>query len=297
MPHGSFGHAERVTVAGMNLTHLAGFLAVVRAGGVTAAAVRLGIAPSSVSGQVRALERDLGVRLFDRTGAGMRPTRAGQRLTRRAEDLLAHADRVRAEVTGRRDGVRVGALETLVAGVLPAMLDRLADRHPDLPVRARPMQRGALLAALAADELDAALFLDTGDTLGALGFAAPPGATLDFLDVAPVPLVLVGAPGGARGPLLCTEPGCSFWLAADRALGTGQERVELGTVGVIRAWAASARGHALLPEFAVAEDLASGRLVRLPMPDTAPLALRLAWRTGRDRTDPHLRSVLYALAG
>ncbi|HEY3502233.1 MAG TPA: LysR family transcriptional regulator [Actinocatenispora sp.] len=283
-------------MARVNLTHLTGFLAVVRAGGVTAAAVRLGIAPSSVSGQVRALERDLGVRLFDRTGAGMRPTPAGTRLARHAEDLLGHADRIRAEVTGHRAGVRVGALETLVAGVLPTMLDRVAARHPDLPVRARPMQRGALLAALAADDLDAALFLDTGDTLGGLGFTAPPAATLDFLDVAPVPLVLVGAPDEAPGPLLCTEPGCSFWLAADRALGTGQDRVELGTVGVIRAWAADGRGHALLPEFAVADDLATGRLVRLPLPDTAPLALRLAWRTGRDRTDPALRTVLYALA-
>ncbi|GAA4201429.1 LysR family transcriptional regulator [Actinocatenispora rupis] len=280
----------------MNPSHLRGFLAVLRAGGVTAAAARLGVAPSSVSGQVRALERDLGVRLFDRTGAGMRPTRAGQRLGRHAEDLLGYVERVRAEVTGRHAGVRVGALETLVAGLLPEMLDRLADRHPDLTVLARPMQRGALLAALAADDLDAGLFLDTGDTLGGLGFAPPPGTTLDFLDVADVPLVLVGAPDRPEGPLLCTEPGCSFWLAADRVLGTAADRVELGTVGVIRAWAAGGRGHALLPEFAVADDLATGRLVRLPQPAAAPLSLRLAWRTGRDRTDADLRAVLYALS-
>jgi DNA-binding transcriptional LysR family regulator len=285
----------------VELRQLRVFEAVVRHGTVTEAAAVLGLAPSSVSEQVRSLERSLGVAVFDRTATGMRLTSAGDRLVGWARRLLDQAEQARREVT--RPAVRLGALETIVASQVPLVLDRLAARRPEVVVDVRSSaSRGDLMADVVADRLEAALVLDTGPALGDLGFAGP--SPLAFVDVAPVPLVLVGAPGhpleGGAVPadlggerLLVSVPNCSFRLAADRWLDAA-ERVHAGPVPVMKAWAAQGLGVALLPSFAVTAEVASGALVRLdfPVPD---LSLRLVWR--EDREDrPGLRDVLYAVS-
>ncbi|MFI9814269.1 LysR family transcriptional regulator [Saccharothrix variisporea] len=288
----------------MELRQLRVFEAVVRHGTVTEAAGALGLAPSSVSEQVRSLERSLGVAVFDRTATGMRPTPAGDRLVGWARRLLEQAEQARREVT--RPAVRLGALETIAASQVPLVLGRLAARRPEVVVDVRSSaSRTDLMAEVASGRLEAALVLDTGPALGDLGFPTPSDdSPLAFLDVADVPLVLVGAPGhplaGRAVPadlggerLLVSLPNCSFRLAADRWLDAAQ-RVHAGPVPVMKAWAAQGLGVALLPSFAVTDELASGALVRLdfPVPD---LSLRLLWR--EDREDrPGLRDVLYAVS-
>ncbi|MEV4759806.1 LysR family transcriptional regulator [Micromonospora sp. NPDC049559] len=293
----------------MELRQLRTFVAVVRAGTVTEAAGVLGLAPSSVSDQIRRLERSLAVPLFDRTPDGMRLTPAGEVLLRWARRLLDEAEQARREVTGARPAVRLGALETLVARLVPAVLARLARRRPELAVEVEPSgRRDELLRRVATGQLDAALLLDTGAALGALGFTAVlPPDELAFTDLDPVPLALVAAPthplAGARGVpwprladerWLLTPAGCSFRMAVDRLLGGIGDRVEVGHVEIARAWAAQGLGLALLPEFAVAGELAAGALRRIdPAEPAAPLALRLVWRADRE-AEPDVRELLYA---
>lgn len=289
----------------MELRQLRIFEAVARHRTVTDAAVALGMAPSSVSEQVRVLEKSLGVALFDRTATGMRLTAAGERLVSWAHRLLAQAEQARREVTGHRQVVRLGALETIAATEIPRVLSRLADRRPDARVEVRPsMSRDDLFIDVIAGRLDAALVLDTGNALGDLGFPPPP-APLAFLDVGTVPLILVAAAGHrlarfrgllpadfAGEKLLVNAPSCSFSMAADRVFGSEIERVYTGAVPVMRAWAEQGIGIALLPSFAVADALSSGTLTRLDFP--APgLSLRLAWRGDREQ-DSGLRDLLYA---
>ena len=288
----------------MELRHLRVFDAVVRTGTVTGAAVSLGMAPSSVSEQVRALESSLTLSLFDRRADGMRLTEEGQRLVGWARQLLDLADRATADMTGQRRDVRLGALETLVATRVPAVLARLAERRPDLRVGIHPAaDRLALLADVDAGRLDAALLLDTGTTLGELGFR-PPAASLSFLDLAPVPLTLVTEPDhqlqrerphrtnlhGQR--LLLNAPNCSFALAADKLLGPGAERAFVGSVATARSWAEQGLGVALLPEYAITDAVRNGTLAVLDVPLPA-LALRLVWRADREDI-PQVRDLLYA---
>ncbi|GII61701.1 LysR family transcriptional regulator [Sphaerisporangium krabiense] len=281
------------------------FEAVARHRTVTDAAVALELSPSSVSEQIRTLERSLGVTLFERTPKGMRLTEAGERLLSWTGRLLDQAEQARREVTGHSRALRLGALETIAATHVPGVLARLTASRPDADVQVVPSaSRDELLAAMTAGRLDAALLLDTGDALGDLGFAAPP-APLTFVDVDMVPLALVAAPGhrlaestqvvpddlnGER--LLVNVPACSFWMAADRILGPGPERVRAGSVAVIRAWAEQGLGLALLPEFAISDSLTNGTLTRLPL-TTPDLSLRLVWRSDRE-TLPGLRDLLYA---
>jgi DNA-binding transcriptional LysR family regulator len=297
----------------MELRQMRTFEAVVREGSVTDAAAALGLAPSSVSQSVRTLEQSLGVALFVRGPRGMRVTAAGERLLGWARRLQEQAEQARREVVAAAaqdaTSVRLGALESIAAAIVPRVLERLAARRPGLRVDVTSQaDRGALLDAVAAGELDAALLLDAGDALGGLGFPVAPQAALDFVDLEPVPLVLAAAPGHPRGGagelrpedldgerLLVNGPSaCSFALAAERLFGPGVERVPAGSVAVMRAWVKAGLGLALLPHFAVADDLAAGALQGLPL-RTPVLHLRLVWLRARAQL-PLTRALLYAAA-
>jgi DNA-binding transcriptional LysR family regulator len=292
---------------GMELRQLRTFEAVVAHRTVTGAAVAFGLAPSSVSEQIRTLEAALGVALFERGPKGMRPTPAGERMREWSGRLLRMAEQARREVAGEPPVLRLGALESIAATHVPGVLARLAERRPGPRVEVRSdAARDRLLDAVAAGDLDAALLLDAGDGVGGLGFAAP-AAPLDFVDLEPVPLALVAAPdhplAGAprvaaadlRGErLLVNVPACSFWLAGERLFGAAVERVRAGSVTVMSSWAERGLGVALVPEFAVRDRLDAGTLARLAL-DAPALSLRLVWRADREAL-PGLREVLYAAA-
>ena len=82
----------------MDLRQLRYFLAVAEERRFSAAARRLHIAAPSLSQQIRALERDLRVTLFDRTPRGAELTPAGRILLERARVILAEVDRAREDV-------------------------------------------------------------------------------------------------------------------------------------------------------------------------------------------------------
>jgi DNA-binding transcriptional LysR family regulator len=230
------------------------------------------------------------------------------RKTRRApwRSLIAPAESS-SEVRDERQVLRLGALETLAGTYVPAVLKRFAERRPDIDVEIRSESaRDGLLADLVDGRIEAALLLDSGEDVGHLGFPAP-AEPLSFVDLDPVPLALVAAPAhplSARTGLtpadleherlLVNVPECSFWMAGNKILGLGPERVKAGGVPVMRAWAEHGLGISLLPEFAVAESLGAGTLVRLdlPVPD---LSLRLVWREDHEAL-PGMRDMLYAAA-
>ena len=86
----------------VTLTQLAAFVCVVRHGSVTAAAEELFVTQPSVSAAVAALEREVGAKLLERDGRGLRPTEAGAA-------FAPYADaRARAARAGRARGARGG---------------------------------------------------------------------------------------------------------------------------------------------------------------------------------------------
>jgi DNA-binding transcriptional LysR family regulator len=291
----------------VELRQLVIFEAVVREGTVGAAAIALGRAPSSVSEQLRSLERSLGVTLFERRSRGMNLTPAGERLQGWARSLLEQSDAARRDVAAAPVELRLGALETVMAIHVPRMLARLAARRPGIQVKTAPaIGRVALLDDVVGGSIDAALLLDRGGALGGLGFDTPPG---DFahLDVETVPLSLVVAashPLAERGtpelddvedyPLVGNSPACSFWLAADRLFSRRMRRIEAGSVAIAKAWTVQGEGVSLLPDFAIATELAARQVVRLPV-ETPPLDLRMVWRSDREER-PGVRDLLYAIA-
>jgi DNA-binding transcriptional LysR family regulator len=113
-------------------------LAVAEQGSVTAAAELLRVAQPSVSQQIRGLERELGVKLFDRTPTGLVPTMVGRAFLREAEVAVNAARRARATARAGA-GELVGELVVAVqmgfgTRQLPGALGALRHRFPRLEV-------------------------------------------------------------------------------------------------------------------------------------------------------------------
>ncbi len=128
------------------------FLAVVEEGGVTRAASRVHVAQPTLSQSLRALEQELGVELFVRSGRALRPTSAGEALVGPARQALRMLDAARAavgEVAELAAGtLHVAALATLAVDPLSELVGRFRAAHPGVAVRIREPESAAAVSTL-----------------------------------------------------------------------------------------------------------------------------------------------------
>ncbi|RYF47364.1 MAG: LysR family transcriptional regulator, partial [Comamonadaceae bacterium] len=122
----------------MELRTLRYFIAVLEAGSLSRAAGSLFVAQPALTAQVKKLESELGVRLFERSHAGVLPTQAGLQLYEDARRLLSDADAVRERMQrlpqGPEGSVTV-AMPFLLASLLTGpTLARLKRLHPRIRV-------------------------------------------------------------------------------------------------------------------------------------------------------------------
>ena len=143
----------------MEIRQLTYFVAVAEELSFVRAADRLHIVQPAVSQQIRRLERELGVPLFDRSSRHVRLTAAGERLLPEARAVLAAAGRVRqvaAVIAAGADGIlRVGTSQGL-GERLDLVLDELGKTAPRLQVRLVSAPVAERIARVRAGELDAA---------------------------------------------------------------------------------------------------------------------------------------------
>ena len=117
----------------MELRQLKTFTVVAEQLSFTKAADQLFMAQSSVSAQIRALEEELVVQLFDRIGRRVMLTDAGQRLLDYARRMVGMTEEIRAEVAGAgrlRGRLTVRVPETLATVYMPEIVDRYHAAHP-----------------------------------------------------------------------------------------------------------------------------------------------------------------------
>lgn len=118
-----------------NVVHLRTFLAVMNAGSHVAAAKELGYTTSAVSQQIAALEKGLGVALFERGARALWPTPAGKSMAVHAGDILAQLVRAQDAMEqfklGVRGSLRVAASGTVAAQLVPKAVASLLSRLPN----------------------------------------------------------------------------------------------------------------------------------------------------------------------
>jgi DNA-binding transcriptional LysR family regulator len=282
---------------------LRAFVATADLGGISAAADHLGYAQSSLSAQIARLERELQVRVLNRTSTGATLTEAGKRLLPYARQALDLDSRLRRAVLRVRPSLRIGGLETLVSEWLPDILAALSygaggpGTEADLALSVGSRDR--LTADLSAGKLDLIFLFDNGDA-----------ATGPHMAVAEDETVLVAAPehplarSGAvtldallDTEFLIAEPGCTTRMLVDRFGRDVTYRAPVGMVtgslSALLRMLTHGRGVALLPSLAAARHLQSGELVQLSLAGgLPPVHIEARWRTGLGPADGVIQAVL-----
>ncbi|TDD68483.1 LysR family transcriptional regulator [Jiangella aurantiaca] len=151
----------------MELRQLAYFVAVADEGGFARAAEALHVGQPAVSQQLRRLERELGVVLFERTTRRVRLTAEGDRLLPEARAVLAAAERTRRLAADLADAgsLRLGT-SPAPGQRLPAFLAAVASRAPELRVQLSTVKLADRLESVRSGVLDAALVRDVTNAPG-----------------------------------------------------------------------------------------------------------------------------------
>ena len=220
---------------------------------------------SNVTAQIKALEDELGVPLFDRLGRRVTLTDAGRRFQPFAEQALKAMEQgERAIRNGDEPSgpLRISAPETVLTYRLPPILHSFRDRFPHVEVIFRPQSDTTLAVELENGKLD--LVIGMCDTL-----SNPAHKSIRFHTER---IFLLGEPNHplvkrrtvkpadlAGQQLLLTEAGCGYRAKLDRILALQNVRpghiTEFSSVEAIKQCVCAGMGLALLPAIAVAREL------------------------------------------
>ncbi|MCF3121095.1 LysR family transcriptional regulator [Streptomyces arenae] len=152
------------------ILHLRCFVAVAEESHFGRAAVRLGTAQPPLSQRIQRLERELGVRLFERNSRQVTITKGGTLLLAEARELLARAEALMATSRRIRDGdagLLRAALPPDIAGETVAeILVEFRRRHADVELELHELSTAEQLARLASHDLDVGLIHHPCDVTG-----------------------------------------------------------------------------------------------------------------------------------
>jgi DNA-binding transcriptional LysR family regulator len=149
--------------APLDTRQLRAFVTLARRGSFTQAARELHLSQSAVSHSMKALETDLGCRLFDRMSKKVLLTQAG-------EQLLQHADKILAEMSAARESLqqlnqwghgrlRVSASTTACQYILPEVLSEFKKSYSQARITVEPGDTRDAITLIRANQVDIALAL------------------------------------------------------------------------------------------------------------------------------------------
>ncbi len=283
------------------------FVEVARRGNLGRAAEALHLTQPAATWRLQALEREVGVALFVRTGRGMRLTEAGkvalpyaERAVRASREMRGALEALARGAAGRLD---VGCSPAIGVYLLPEALLRFRVRRPDVEVAVRTGHSEEVLQ----------LVLDGEVRLGLVRNLRHPDVAARLL--AEDDLVLAAHPDhpfARRGRVTAAEVGREGLILFDRASSfyeltqmvfaragvSARIAMELDSAEGAKMMVAKGLGVALLPAMAIARELADGRLVRVEIEDAPPIRRQIyaVWRADEPPTDV-VETFLGAFAG
>jgi LysR family transcriptional regulator, nitrogen assimilation regulatory protein len=281
----------------MQLFQLRTLIHVAELGSLSKAADRLHIAQPALSRQIRLLEEELGVRLFDRHGRGMTLTDLGQDVLRHARRVMAELEEIRVltgdENAPLRGHVSIGMPPTVADILSEPLVAVFREAHPESTLRIVSAYSSYLLDWMLRGEIDAAILYDpkSARTLRVqplldeeLFLIGPPGASLmqdvpvDYGDLDGVRLLL---PSNGHGLRVILEK-----CANERGFSLNVP-VEADSYSTLKRLVRGGHGFTILPKGPIHRDLSQSELCAAPLQNPSPTR-RLILCYPTDRPVPRL---------
>ena len=261
----------------MELRNINTFLHIAELHSFSRTARHLGYSQSAVTVQIKALEEELGVRLFDRMGKRVILTAQGQCFLEYANsilDTIHNARRALSEDAELEGCLHIGTLESLCFFRLPGLMHQFRLEHPKVSLRVTTGSPEELIEKMERGEVDLICILDEprysnswhkcNEIPEEVVFAASPDIDL-------------GHPGPYRvaelldKPFFLTERNANYRRTFDRFLASRQieltPSLEISDTSFIIKMLERSSGISLLPRFAVAEPASRGDLRILEVSD------------------------------
>ena len=220
---------------------------------------------SNVTAQIKALEDELGVPLFDRLGRRVTLTDAGRRFKPFAEQALTAMEQgQRALQAGEEPSgpLRIGAPESVLAYRLPQVLRAYRKRYPMVELAFRPYVDASLCSMLETGKFDMAIQMSDprpGPGFQSIRLRTERVFLLSDLNHPLAKKRTVKPEDLAGQMLLLTEPGCGYRNKLDQVLAQRNVRpgnvTEFSSVEAIKQCVIAGMGLALLPAIVVAREL------------------------------------------
>ncbi len=268
----------------LTLKQLRAIQAIMKHGTIAAAANSLGLTPPAVTIQLKLIEEDASITLFDRTSDGLRPTAAGLAFLDAAQ-MIEERLRVLDDEIDAIKGVRVGSLTLGVVSTAkyfaPRLMATFKKEHPDIAIKLLIGNRAETIASLKNHEVDIALM------------GRPPrDMPLRSSVFGDHPLVMIAAPDHplarsrditkeriAQEHFLVREPGSGTRISLEIFLGELPGRLddlgtEMSSNETIKQAVMAGLGIAFISAHTIAMELEVGKLVML---DVIGMPIRRQW--------------------
>lgn len=285
----------------MDLKQLTALVTVSEVGSVTKAAQVLHIVQPAVTRQIRSLEEEFGVTLFERSRQGMKLTAEGEVLVERARRALQELDRARAELrpspTSVRGIVTIGILESTLDLLAQPLADAVRSHYPDIELRILSAYYGHLQQWLDAGDVDLSLLYNLASTPSIsvsplvsepLWAVAPASAGLNA--DRPIPWTRVW-----QEDLVLPVAGHGLRILIDQAIAQSgaapHVTMQTNSMHVQKQLVVAGYGWTVLPAAGIASDLGGDQLSAAPLAEPAITRSMVLGMQRAGRIPPHVEAV------
>ena len=261
----------------MDLRSLSVFIEVAELGRFTRAGEKLGYSQPTISFQIKQLEKEMGVQLFDRIGHTVSLTDAGKDALPYAQHICNMSQEMILGSEARREpsGVlRLGMADSLGAPLIAGHFGKFRGAYPKIALHISTGDTGELLRLMDHNEVDMICTMDDHIYDARYVIASEEAIRVHFVTSARNPLAAkktVDMEELLDQPFMLTEKGMSYRRLLDEKLARDSRAIqpvlETGRADLICALAEENVGMGFLPDYVTEEGVRTGRLVRLDVPD------------------------------
>jgi len=279
----------------MDMKQLQTFIIAAETLSFTQTAQRLDYAQSSITAQIKTLEKELNVILFERLGKRIILTEEGKCLQQYAKKMLELDREMKKAMSNEQEQVvlKVGAQESQCVYRLPSILQQFQQTHPYVKIIFKPVHTTEIAKELLqTGELDVAFITDTYQETAMLHRERLLEEQLVFVNTSKDSREPLSASQLSTETMLLTETGCSYRNHLEAQLQQESimplQMIEFASIEAIKQCVIAGLGITFLPRMVVEKELENGQLVEIKSAlNLDPIFTDIAWHK-----DKHMESCL-----